>query len=60
MILMKNKMKIIKNKKAQEGAGSMTFAQIVGFLIAFALLIFALLWYGGMRDTIIAILKNIF
>lgn len=57
---MKNKMKLIKNKKALEGAGTMSFGKIVGFLILFALLMFVIFWYGGLRDTIITILEDIF
>jgi hypothetical protein len=56
---MKNKMEIIKNKKASEGAAK-PMTEIIGWIILFAFLIFAFLWYTGLKDYIIAILKEIF
>lgn len=60
MSLVKNKMKIVKSKKAQEGAGTMAFGEVIGWLILFALIIFVFFWYSGLGSKIIAILKNVF
>lgn len=51
-------MEIIKNKK---GNGAVTpFAEIIGWIILFALLVFAFFWFSGLGNKIIAILKNVF
>ena len=52
-------MKIIKNKKAGEGA-ERPIGEIIGWIILFALVIFVLFWYGGLGSKIISILKSIF
>jgi len=43
------------NKKAD-----FTFGKIVGILILLMLLLWVLFWYGGLRETIIAMLSQVF
>jgi len=52
-------MNIIKNKKASEGA-EMTVGEIIGWVILFALAVFAFFWYSGIGNKIIASIKDIF
>jgi len=52
-------MKIIKNKKASEGAEK-PIAEIIGWILLFALLVFAFFWYSGMGNKIISIFKGFF
>lgn len=52
--------KLIKNKKSQEGAGSMTFGEIIGWIILAALVIFIIFWYSGLSNQITQLLKSIF
>ncbi|MEK6868662.1 MAG: hypothetical protein AABX74_00405 [Nanoarchaeota archaeon] len=53
-------MKLIKNKKAQEGAGEQVMGNIIKWIILFALLIFALFWFSGLGDKILSIIKSRF
>jgi len=49
---MKNK--IMKNKKGVE----LTFAKIISILIVLALLVWAIFYFGGLRDTIARIAER--
>ena len=56
--MINNKMKLIKNKKAQEGT-TMPVAQIVGWIIVIALILFVISWYYlGLGSKITAIIKS--
>ncbi|MDP6547355.1 MAG: hypothetical protein QF917_00130 [Candidatus Woesearchaeota archaeon] len=52
-------MKILTNKKGGEGTVA-PFRHIVEWIILFALLAFALFWFSGLGNKIIAILKSFF
>jgi len=52
-------MKLLKNKKSQEGTG-LPLSHIIGFIILFALLVFVLFWYSSLGDKIIGLLKSFF
>ena len=47
--------RMIKNKKSQEGAGTNVMGAVIKWIILFALLIFALMWFSGLGDKIITI-----
>jgi len=52
-------MKLIKNKKAGEGATT-PMREIIGWIILFALLIFVLFWYSGLGTKILEIFRGFF
>lgn len=52
------KMGILKNKKSQEAGATPVVWQMVGWILAFALLIFALLWYSGLGEKIMSLIKS--
>ena len=54
-----NKMKLLKNKKSQEGTG-LPLSHIIGFIILFALLVFVLFWYSDLGSKITQLLKSVF
>ncbi len=50
-------MKLLKNKKSEEGTG-MIGKEIIGWIIVGALIVFALVWYSGIGTKIIEIFKS--
>jgi len=50
-------MKIIKNKRAEEGIGP-PLIEIIGWIILFALIVSVFLWYSNLGTKAIALFKN--
>ncbi len=51
-------MNLIKNKKSQEAGATPVVWHMIGWILAFALLIFALLWFSGLGEKIISLIKS--
>jgi len=41
-------MKLLKNKKSQEGAGAASYGKVIGWVIVIALIVLLLFWYSGL------------
>ena len=54
-------MRVIKNKKASTGeAVGLTGGEIIGWIILFALIAFALFYFSGFGSKLLAMLKGAF
>ena len=53
-------MKILKNKKSEEGATGLTWSLILGLIVAAAVLTFVVLWWRGLLDYGAKAIKDFF